>query len=308
MLWQRVRGDTCCLTLQLAAYTLIARVPTFAPPSRCAALRMQEDSPPEPALVPEESVPEDSAAPADVPPPTETADVPPPAETADVPPPTETAEDEFDWDEGSVAKEALKSEIGDGLLGTRPDAAVIGEILLALEAANPTRSPATSPLLNGKWKVVYASGTSPGLKAFTLLLKGAQNAPKSPSGAELVDVQDAYITIQAEQPRAESSVKTRVFSFENTVKLTSRIEAESAVRLVETYDSAESSYMNLRLPFQSPLQYKRSLLVSYLDEELLIIRDRFGRPDVLMRCDDSFWATSASSDAEAADDAAPGAS
>jgi len=29
--------------------------------------------------------------------------------------------------------------------------------------------------------------------------------------------------------------------------------------------------MSLRLPFQSPLQYKRSLLVSYLDEELLVI-------------------------------------
>jgi len=95
-----------------------------------------------------------------------------------------------------------------------------------------TRSPATSPLLNGKWNVLYASGTSPGLKALQLLLKGAQNAPKSPSGAEIVDVQDAYITIRVEQPRAESAVRTRLFSFENTVKLTSRLEAESAVRLV----------------------------------------------------------------------------
>merc|ERR1719311_696112 len=76
-----------------------------------------------------------------------------------------------------MAKEALKSEVGEGLLGTRPDAAVVGEILLALEAGNPTRSPATSPLLNGKWKVLYASGVSPGLKALQLLLKGAPSAP-----------------------------------------------------------------------------------------------------------------------------------
>merc|ERR1719453_919445 len=171
-----------------AGYSLGFRLPAVAsPPSRFAALLMEAEPPlepevpePEPAPAPEE------AAPVEAPPPTEAA-----------------AEPDMDFDEGSMAKEALKSEVGDGLLGTRPDAAVVGEILLALEAGNPTRSPATSPLLNGKWKVLYASGTSPGLKALQLLLKGAQNAPKSPSGAEIVDVQDAYITIQAEQPRAE---------------------------------------------------------------------------------------------------------
>merc|ERR1719253_2235518 len=98
-------------------------------------------------------------------------------------------------EEGSIAKEALKAEIADGLAGPRADKAVVGEILLALEARNPTLSPATSPLLNGKWKMLYASGASPGLKALQLLLKGAKSAPKSPSGAELVDIQDAYITI-----------------------------------------------------------------------------------------------------------------
>ena len=72
------------------------------------------------------------------------------------------ADDEFGFvdAEGSIAKEALKSEIADGLTGTRPDRAVVGEILLALEAQNPTRSPATSALLNGKWKFLYASGAS----------------------------------------------------------------------------------------------------------------------------------------------------
>merc|ERR1719171_2165730 len=268
------------LATSAAAYQLGFRLPAVSTrPSRCAALFMEAE--PEPEAI-------DADAPGDV----EPEPAPEAEESApvDVPPPTEP---EFDFDEGSMAKEALKSEVGDGLLGTRPDAAVVGEILLALEAGNPTRSPATSPLLNGKWKVLYASGVSPGLKALQLLLKGAASAPKSPSGAEIADVQDAYITIQAEQPRAESAVRTRLFSFENTVKLTSRLEAESAVRLVETYDAAESEYMSVRLPFQSPVQYKRSLLVSYLDEELLVIRDRFGRPDVLMRCaEDSFWSSS----------------
>merc|ERR1719482_632616 len=216
-------------------------------------------------------------------------------------------DDDTAVEESAIAKEALKAEIADGLSGPRPDRAVVGEILLALEAQNPTRSPATSPLLNGKWKFLYASGASPGLKGLMLLLKGSKNAPKSPSGADVIDVQDTYLTI--EQPRATAEVKVRVLSFENTLKLSSKLEAESAVRLVETYDAAESEYMSLRLPLQSPVQYKRSVLISYLDETMMVVRDAAGRPDVLMRVEESSWAPS-SLDGEATNEAddAPGAS
>jgi len=201
------------------------------------------------------------------------------------------------FDEGAIAKEALKAEVSDGLSGLKPDRAVVGEILLALEAQNPTRSPATSPLLNGEWKILYASGASPGLKALQLLLSGTKSAPKSPSGADLLDVQDTFITIGAEQPRATAETKVRILSFENTVKLVSKLEAESAVRLVETYDAAES--FSLRLPFQSPVQYKRSLLVSYLDDEMLVVRDALGRPDILMRVAETAPTSDAAEPAEA---------
>ena len=102
--------------------------------------------------------------------------------------------------------QALKAEISDGLTGERPDKAVVGEILLALEAQNPTRSPATSSLLNGKWRFLYASGYSPGLKALMMLLRSSKAAPKSRSGAELVDVQDTYLTIGTEQLCAPRSL------------------------------------------------------------------------------------------------------
>jgi len=195
---------------------------------------------------------------------------------------------EEDKEDGSIAKQALMAEMSGGMGGPKPDKAAIGEILLALEARNPTPSPATSELLNGKWKVLYATGASPGLQALTLLLKGAEQAPKSPSGAELIDVQDTFITIQAEQPRVEAATKVRVLSFESTAKLLCRLEAESAVRLLETYDAAETDGFPVKLPalpFQSgPLQYKRTVIATYLDEEVLVLRDSAGRPDVLMRC------------------------
>lgn len=68
---------------------------------------------------------------------------PPPPPMADVlfemPPLEEEA-----VDEGTIAKDALKAEVSQGLSsGASPDRAVVGEILLALEAQNPTRSPAT---------------------------------------------------------------------------------------------------------------------------------------------------------------------
>ncbi|KAL1512297.1 hypothetical protein AB1Y20_005559 [Prymnesium parvum] len=212
-------------------------------------------------------------------------------------------------DDASIAKDALKAEVSQGLSSrSKPDRAVIGEILLALEAQNPTRSPATSPLLNGKWKFVYASGASPGLKALQLLLKSSSSAPKSPSGADLIDVQDTYLTITPDQPRAKASVQVRLLSFENTLTLASKLEAESAVRLCETYQYSESEYMSLRLPFQSPIEYKRSVLVSYLDDEVLVIRDSAGRPDILMRCEGVEWASSSIGSEPGSYGSAPGAS
>ena len=140
------------------------------------------------------------AAPSDV----ETIDMP---EPEPAPEPADTPEDE-----ASVAKQTLKAELSDAFDGARPDRAIIGEVLLALEAQNPTTSPATSPLLEGKWKFLYSSAPSPGLKALQMLLNGVKAAPKSPSGADLADVADTYLTIQSEQPRAISEVKVRTCS------------------------------------------------------------------------------------------------
>merc|ERR1719463_932772 len=183
-------------------------------------------------------------------------------------------------DEREIVKEAVKAELtGVGPKG--PEKAVVQELLLALQAENPTPAPATSPLLNGKWKFLYASGASPGLKALKSVLKGVEKFPKSPSGADTVDVEDTFLTIEERQPRATASVKVRVLSYENTIKLESNLEVSSPVRLVETYDYVGTEYTGL--PFNSPLSYKRTMLVAYLDEELLVVRDAEGRPDVLVR-------------------------
>merc|ERR1719163_78452 len=127
--------------------------------------------------------------------------------------------------ERELVKEAVKAELtGVGPKG--PEKAVVQELLLALQAENPTPAPATSPLLNGKWKFLYASGASPGLQALKSVLKGVEKLPKSPSGADTVDVRETFLTIKQEQPRAEASVGLRLLSLENELKLVSKLEAE----------------------------------------------------------------------------------
>merc|ERR1719379_3309665 len=157
-------------------------------------------------------------------------------------------------DERELVKEAVNAELT-GVGPEGPEKAVVQELLLALQAENPTPAPATSPLLNGKWKFLYASGASPGLKALKVVLKGAEAFPKSPSGAETVGVEDTFLTIAAQQPRATASVKVRVLSYEQEIKLESKLEIESPVRLIETYDYVGTEFTGL--PFQSPVSYKR---------------------------------------------------
>ena len=65
--------------------------------------------------------------------------------------PEASAFDDFEMDES-----AMSGAQGEGLAGAVPDRAVVGEILLALEAQNPTRSP-TAWSCSRLWKFLYAS-------------------------------------------------------------------------------------------------------------------------------------------------------
>merc|ERR1719353_1236332 len=106
-------------------------------------------------------------------------------------------------------------------------------------------------------------------------------------GPAPLHIEDSYLTIGAQ--RASASTHVRMLSLETTLKLSSKLVAESPVRLMETYESASSEPLGL---FPVPtLPYKRPVLVSYLDETMLIVRDQAGRPDVLTRVGDTVGTT-----------------
>jgi len=152
-----------------------------------------------------------------------------------------------DEDELSVAKESLMTELGDGLSqaarsgsARKVDRELAAELVLQLEKLNPTANPATSPLVNGKWKFVYASASTPGLASLRALLKLSSSIPNSPTGAPLVDVGEVSITIQRQQPRVEAAVRVRVLSLENTIKLYTTLEAKTVSVMQEAYAEVES--------------------------------------------------------------------
>lgn len=199
----------------------------------------------------------------------------------------------------STESEVVVSSIIDYLPSTlgevsSEDRAAINEAVLRLEALNPTEDPAYSPLINGVWTLKYAGGYSdpkipsptrqlalflysggysPGLFALSL----AQNLP-----SQLVELGDLEISISRAQPRIEAKIDVKLFGgSEETVEVKARLEEESGLRFTETYESASVLGQTVDIPEQ--LQYSRELYVSYVDDDILVVRDGAGVPEILVR-------------------------
>lgn len=232
--------------------------------------------------------------------------------------PSDTSNDDFD-DYVTVEsepyepskEEAFVSNVMDlmpSTLGevTAETTRAVNEAIFKLEQVNPTKEPTLSPLLNGVWELryaggytpewalpsptrqialfLYSGGYSPGLFALSL----AQKLPSS-----LIDVGDLEISISRDQPRVEAKVGIKgMGTAESAVSVKARLEVDSDIRLRETYESATVMGQNIDLP--TFLQYSRDLYVTYLDEDLLIVRDGSGVPEILIRKEKTFsknWGT-----------------
>jgi len=195
--------------------------------------------------------------------------------------------------------EAMVNSLLDDLpaLATSVDSATrasINEMVLKLEGMNPTEDPVTSDLLNGVWTLKYAGGydsewalpsptrglalflydggLSPGLFALSL-------AKKLPT--QFAEIGDLSILISREQPRIEAKISTKLFDNESEIVVKADLAIESGVRMKETYASATALDNNIEIPEQ--LQYSRELYITYLDEDLLIVRTGTGLPEILLR-------------------------
>ncbi|QDZ22248.1 hypothetical protein HOP50_07g47880 [Chloropicon primus] len=169
----------------------------------------------------------------------------------------------------------------------------INELLYQLESRNPTLYPTTSPLLNGEWEFKYIPGIAPGpvpspTREIALFMYAGGYTPgkflfdlskKLPSSA--LDISDTRVTIQASQPRGKITATLKVLNNTFPVELRTSIEAESDVRMKESYLDAEAMGRDITIPAQ--LRTERVFYITYLDENLLISRDESGTPDILYR-------------------------
>ena len=63
----------------------------------------------------------------------------------------------------SIKDELMELVAGSFLSTSSSKRSLVNELLIKLEALNPTPSPAYSPLLNGAWEFLFTGGISPGL-------------------------------------------------------------------------------------------------------------------------------------------------
>ena len=121
----------------------------------------------------------------------------------------------------------------------------------------------------------------------------------------LVDVGALEIAICREQPRVEAKINVKsMFVGESSVTVKAQLSTESDCRLWETYESASVLDRSVEIP--PMLQYSRELYVTYLDEDLLIIRDASGVPELLVRKEKVFSKDWGTEPAEVEDMSPPG--
>lgn len=173
----------------------------------------------------------------------------------------------------------------------------VNELMLKLEPMNPTEEPARSPVLNGVWEFLYTGGLSPGTLAVQVLSRVAKTF------SAVVDLEAITLTINRDQPRVEAAVKASLFGTQAQVKVRTRLEQKSDMRLQEVYEEAEVA--GVTIPIPARLQPRRTLYITYLDDDIMIARDDTGAPDLLIRKQKDFrFNTGTPSTSE--DDSSPG--
>lgn len=173
----------------------------------------------------------------------------------------------------------------------------VNELILKLEKQNPTIEPAKSKLLNGVWELAVSGVGSPGLLVYQVL--------KIIGKGGIINTEEMQVTISSVTPRVDASVVVKFGSARLTVSTTSDLEVLSGTVLKESVTEAKVD--SFTVPIPSAFEPRRELVVSYLDEDLLVVRDPLGSAELLKRKSKDFAASTLVSTPSTEDDTgAPG--
>ena len=168
---------------------------------------------------------------------------------------------------------------------TQKSRSEINELVLELERKNPTRNPAESELMNGVWELmVQESVTEPTL----LVYQAVKAIPfKIISASSITLTISSWTQPRVSRVKASSTIKVgdRIAEFKMDFEVLTELEAKSGNRFRETFLAGKLGPVKIPLPDIPNL--KRDLVVSYLDDDLLIVRDSLGSPEVLRRLEEA---------------------
>lgn len=170
----------------------------------------------------------------------------------------------------------------------------LDESIMQLERRNPTDEPVYSELLDGTWKVKYTGTYAPGLlssptRELALFLYSGGFSPSNALASLAAGfwgqtigfkLGEREVTIQDGRSVAASAT-VEVAGGKQELKYKAELMPMSSSRMSEEVTSVElPSPLGKQEP---PLELRRTMLVSYLDETLMIVRDESGVPEVLVR-------------------------
>lgn len=183
----------------------------------------------------------------------------------------------------------------------------VNERITSLERLNPSPRPTTSPCFEGRWNFEWFGSGSPGLLAARVIFE------RFPS--TLANLSRMEIVIKDANAKATANIKL-LNSIESKIILSSKLTVEGPLRLREEYVEGmvesptvieeavpeqlkgalgqatttlqqlpdlikDTLSSGLRIPLSG--SFERFFMISYLDEEVLIVRDTSGVPEVLTR-------------------------
>ncbi|KAJ0258344.1 plastid-lipid-associated protein 13 [Hirschfeldia incana] len=183
----------------------------------------------------------------------------------------------------------------------------VNERITSLERLNPSPRPTTSPCFEGRWNFEWFGSGSPGLLAARVIFE------RFPS--TLANLSRMEIVIKDANAKATANIKL-LNSIESKIVLSSKLTVEGPLRLREEYVEGmvesptvieeavpeqlkgalgqatttlqqlpdlikDTLSSGLKIPLSG--SFERFFMISYLDEEVLIVRDTSGVPEVLTR-------------------------
>merc|ERR1719352_381545 len=176
----------------------------------------------------------------------------------------------------------------------KPTRGRIDELIMELERKTPTEEPVYSDGINGDWKVKYSGSYAPGLlssptRELALFLYGggfslggALASFASGFWGQTLGIKVDELEVNIAGGRDVSASATVQFAGQTEyLKYTAELLPLSASRMSE-------EVLSLKMPDplgqqDLPLELRRTILVTYLDDEVMVVRDESGLADVLVR-------------------------